>query len=366
MQARCTGWGRELDSPSIGRDFGKKIKAAKELAQERHEEGKWQEGLCYTQHFLKTVSAKALNQCQDVKSPRAARSPSSCKLPNTWLWSAGVHHPFPKSQSCKHRQTLSACLEQIAPIAQTSRERHEATPRATDTRSCKKQQAKCLSHFLWPAPASQDTCGLWPQPRRPWCRHSSRGWRGCACPTTTACLPPKPPPRLTGNKPAVGRAESSPTAQDPAPCRVSSSQTPSIPDCCVRSSRADRKKKMSSSPFLAVSISSSVQRELSFISREAGKEEGKESSQLGAGPSKPGELRDAQTPKPCPTLCSPEAQQDAVQCRSASAGKAVTVWALKAFPCHSNPSTASSPGRKTSTLGLEVKPGGLRVAVDSC
>lgn len=44
----------------------------KGLAQERHEEGKWQEGLCYTQHFLKTVSAKALNQLQDVKSPHTA------------------------------------------------------------------------------------------------------------------------------------------------------------------------------------------------------------------------------------------------------------------------------------------------------
>lgn len=85
----------------------------KELAQERHEEGKWQEGLCYTQHFLKTVSAKALNQLQDVKSPHAARSPGSRELPNTCLRSAGVHCPLPQSQSCEHGQTLSVCLEQI-------------------------------------------------------------------------------------------------------------------------------------------------------------------------------------------------------------------------------------------------------------
>lgn len=29
MQAGCTGWGRELDSPSTGRDFGKKLKQRK-------------------------------------------------------------------------------------------------------------------------------------------------------------------------------------------------------------------------------------------------------------------------------------------------------------------------------------------------
>lgn len=74
-------------------------------------EGKWQEGLCYTQHFLKMVSAKALNQLQDLKSPHAARSPGSRELPDMWLRSAGVHCPLPKSQSCERRQTLSACLE---------------------------------------------------------------------------------------------------------------------------------------------------------------------------------------------------------------------------------------------------------------
>lgn len=127
--------------------------------------------LCYTQHFLKTVSAKALNQLQDVKSPRAARSPGSRQLPDTWLQSAGVHQPLPESQSCKRRQMLLACLEQIAPLARTSREQGEATPPATGTRSCKTQQAKHLPHFLQPAPASGTRAGS----KRPWCWHSSQG-----------------------------------------------------------------------------------------------------------------------------------------------------------------------------------------------
>lgn len=82
--------------------LAKKMRAAKELAQEQHEEGKWQQGLCYTQHFLKMVSAKALNQGQDVKSPGAARSPGSPELPDTRLQAAGVQRPPPESQSCKH------------------------------------------------------------------------------------------------------------------------------------------------------------------------------------------------------------------------------------------------------------------------
>lgn len=86
---------------------------------------------------------------------------------------------------------------------------------------------------------------------------------------------PTPSLRRTGNKPTAGQAGSSPTAQDPPPCANASSQMLSSPNCGVSSSTASKRKKMSVSPFLAVSISSSVQRELSFISREAGEEEGK-------------------------------------------------------------------------------------------
>lgn len=44
-----------------------------------------------------------------------ARCPGSRELPNMCLRSVGVHRPLPESQSCEHRQTLSVCLEQIAP-----------------------------------------------------------------------------------------------------------------------------------------------------------------------------------------------------------------------------------------------------------
>lgn len=95
--------------------------------------------------------------------------------------------------------------------------------------------------------------------------------------TLSAPFPAFPTPSLrrAGNKPTAGQAGSSPTAQDPPHDTKASSQMLSISNCWVSSSTADKIKKMSVSPFLAVSISSSVQRELSFISREAGKEEGK-------------------------------------------------------------------------------------------
>lgn len=86
---------------------------------------------------------------------------------------------------------------------------------------------------------------------------------------------PTPSLRCIGNKPTAGQAGSGPTAQDPPHYTKASSQMLSIPNYWVSSSTADKRKKMSVLPFLAVSISSSVQRELSFISREAGKEEGK-------------------------------------------------------------------------------------------
>lgn len=109
-------------------------------------------------------------------------------------------------------------------------------------------------------------------------------------------MPPVPPhvsPKIPQR--ASPKTNQHRDSQNPAPpaCANSSSQVLSIPDSWVSSSRANRRKKMSS-PFLAVSISSSVQRELSFISREAGRR--KERRAL----SKPSELRDAQTPKPRP------------------------------------------------------------------
>lgn len=54
-----------------------------------------------------------------------------------------------------------------------------------------------------------------------------------------------------------------------------------------------------------------------------------------------------------------------MQCRSASTRKAVMAWASEAFPHHMHNIPLDAPWRcKASTLGLEAKPDGLRVAAD--
>lgn len=151
---------------------------------------------------------------------------------------------------------------------------------------------------------------------------------------------PPVPPHVSPKIPQRGSSKTNQhqDGQKPAPpaCANSSGQTLSIPDGWVSSSRADRRKKKSSSPFLAVSISSSVQRELSFISREAGRK--KERRAL----SKPSELRDAQTPKACPVPGSPEARQNAVPSKHTSfCREGCRDGGSQGFSTHSNPCTAS-------------------------
>lgn len=135
---------------------------------------------------------------------------------------------------------------------------------------------------------------------------------------------PTPSLRRTGNKPTAGQAGSSPTAQDPPPCANASSQMLSSPNCRVTSGTASKRKKMSVSPFLAVSISSSVQRELSFISREAGEEEGKRPVSCEQDPASTVSAEDvSQHPNPVPHALYPGGTTKPHSAGSASTRKAV-------------------------------------------
>lgn len=111
-----------------------KIKAARGLARElRGGRGKWQAGLCHTQHFFKTVSAEALNQLRMSRAPLLPAALASSPLHAGEGWeaaaapaprSAGVCHPqIAEHQSYQHRRTPSARLKPIAQIGRGFRGR---------------------------------------------------------------------------------------------------------------------------------------------------------------------------------------------------------------------------------------------------
>lgn len=186
-----------------------KIKAARGLARElRGGRGKWQAGLCHTQHFFKTVSAEALNQLRMSRAPLLPAALASSPLHAGQGWeaaaasaprSAGVCHPqIAEHQSYQHRRTPSAHLKPIAQIGRGVRGRRGAKPRATRSTSCRKQQMKSLPHFLRPALLSRGR--TWAVAAAPPAQMSRgcRNWASTAHQHLTPFLfPPVPPPEGT-------------------------------------------------------------------------------------------------------------------------------------------------------------------------
>lgn len=148
------------------------------------------------------------------------------------------------------------------------------------------QWTKHIPHFLQTTPAPWDTRGSSHSPDIPGAG-TAPGARGAEhTPCTIPCLP-HTLPEAYWEQTNSSRGRIQPAAQDTPPCTNASTPMLAIPNCWVSSSTVQKRNKTGVSPFLAVSISSSVQRELSFISREAGKEEGKRAVSCEQHPASP-------------------------------------------------------------------------------